>query len=55
MRLYNQKEVDEKEDVDEISSMQEKEKEELKGNIKKLKKEIERNNPNELIIDRTKG
>ena len=56
--LDNQKEVAEKEDADEIWSMQEeKEKgeKELKVKIKKLKKEIERNNLNELIIGRTKG
>ena len=48
----------EKEDVAEISLTQEgkeKEKNISKHRIRKLKKEIERNNLKELIIDRTKG
>ena len=56
--LNDQKEVAEKEDVGEISSTQEekeKGKKDLKIKIKKLKKEIERNNLNELIIDRAQG
>ena len=58
IELNNQQEVAEKEDVAEISIMQEgKEKEKifLKNRVRKLKKEIERNNSKELIIDRTKG
>ena len=56
--LNNQKEVAEKEDVAEISLTQEekdREKNDLENRIRKLKKEIERDNSKELIIGRTKG
>ena len=56
--MNNRKEVANKEEVEEISITQEekeKKKKELKNKIRKLKKEIEKNDLEELIIDRTKG
>ena len=58
IELNNRKEVAVKEGVAEISIMREdkeKEKKGLKNKIRKLKKEIEKNDLSELIIDRTKG
>ena len=58
IELNNRKEVAEKEEVAEISLTQEekeKEKKDLENKVRKLKKEIEKNNSKELIIDRKKG
>ena len=56
--LGNWKEVANKEETEEISKMQEikeKEKKDLKNRVRNLKKEIEKNDLGELVIDRSEN